>query len=259
MYDNCNCTLCTLCEFYASFSRFVRRYVVRGSFFLSAVSLIGLNASAGATDLSAPQKPQPAPRFVRSSAWAPGASWAGFYLGNHLGGNWANFAVAEVQHGVKLNNAMSRVTGGGHFGYNLQGKRLIYGAEVDLGGMNLGHSARLPGTVGHSLNSGYYGDITGRIGSPYENLLLYAKGGFAFYEGSSSIVASGTEATRASGLNGWTAGGGLEFRLTPVWSAKAEYSYFQFGRESLETSSGSKYDADLTVQSVTAGFNYHLP
>ena len=67
--------------------------------------------------------------------------------------------------------------------------------------------------------------------------------------------------TAASGFTGWTAGGGIEYALTPAWSVKAEYLHFDFGNEQSATNINymcCSYDNHRTVETVKAGVNYHL-
>jgi outer membrane immunogenic protein len=228
---------------------------------LSAASLIGFAGAANATDLNPAPEPEAAVLPIFNSATAPAAAWSGFYVGDHVGAAWGSLATSGHGGASSFKNTMDRALGGGQFGYNIQYKSLVYGAEMDLGAMSLGHSRRSPAdpqTVS-TLGSGYYGDITGRLGYSFKNFLLYGKGGFAFYDGSLSISSGGSEALQSAGLNGWTLGGGVEFALNPAWSVKAEYEYFQFGGGSMQMSNGAGgYDNRLTVQSAKIGFNYHL-
>ena len=58
-------------------------------------------------------------------------------------------------------------------------------------------------------------------------------------------------------------GGGLEFALAPNWVARAEYLYFDFGKETyadlfVGSDVGDPYsiDADLSFQTVRIAVNY---
>jgi outer membrane immunogenic protein len=61
-------------------------------------------------------------------------------------------------------------------------------------------------------------------------------------------------------LIGWTAGGGMEFALTPHWSAKAEYMYYDLGSASytIDTTGFGVVDAKTTGNTVRVGVNYHF-
>jgi len=62
--------------------------------------------------------------------------------------------------------------------------------------------------------------------------------------------------------NGWTAGGGIEVAFAPGWSAKLEYLYLDFGRESTTWTLGAlpsiADDARFTMNVVRAGVNYRF-
>ena len=59
---------------------------------------------------------------------------------------------------------------------------------------------------------------------------------------------------------GWTAGGGVEFALTPNWTAKVEYLYVDLGSQSCPAGScsysGPATTVSLTENVVRAGINY---
>jgi opacity protein-like surface antigen len=72
-----------------------------------------------------------------------------------------------------------------------------------------------------------------------------------------------------SDLNGWTVGGGLEYKINPSWSLKAEYLRFNFGRVTnnlaINPSANCSgytgvcpYRNNLTIGTVKVGFNYFV-
>jgi outer membrane immunogenic protein len=189
-------------------------------------------------------------------------SWAGFYVGAHLGGAWGDVKVTDFdEDGNKFTNSSSGLIGGGTIGYNFQRGNIVFGAEIDLGGIDLKHSKVNPinSDIVSKSDSGFYVDATARLGYSFGQTLVYAKGGYAFYDGSVSVSDLADPVTgKVSGLSGWTAGGGVEYKLNPAWSVKAEYQFFDFGTERIVISGGDRYDNDLTVHSVKAGVNYHF-
>ena len=96
-----------------------------------------------------------------------------------------------------------------------------------------------------NAQGGFYGDVTGRLGWAWGPALLYAKGGFAFLNATLHMKESiydsfGMTELRFRGwcdfsqdhsttLTGWTVGGGLEWKVSPMWSIKVEYLHFDFG------------------------------
>src|SRR5581483_5864044 len=72
------------------------------------------------------------------------------------------------------------------------------------------------------------------------NWLIYAKGGGAWTHDDSNLSVAGTIVDTANfDLSGWTAGGGVEWRLAPLWSVFAEYDYLGFSDKLVVAASGS--------------------
>ena len=65
-------------------------------------------------------------------------------------------------------------------------------------------------------SGGLYGDLTGRLGYAFGPALVYAKGGFAFFDGEAKVTIAGDTSTATNTFTGWTLGGGLEYALSPV-------------------------------------------
>jgi outer membrane immunogenic protein len=188
-------------------------------------------------------------------------TWTGFYLGGHVGAAWGELDVKDFDEVPgKFKSTPTDAFGGVQFGYNIQRGNWVFGPEVDLGAMGFNETATQPGTGGlikSTLETGFYGDLTGRLGYAFANNLVYAKGGFAFFEGDVKITDVGEAFVMKGGLTGWTIGGGIEHKFSPNWSVKAEYQYFDFGHETLILpSDGDRYKADLTAHTVKVGVNY---
>jgi opacity protein-like surface antigen len=179
--------------------------------------------------------------------------------------------------------------GGGQFGYNLQGgnggflgPNFVYGIEIDLGAIALNqHNNRFVNTplggtvVGRALDGhddgGFYGDVTGRLGYAWGSALIYAKGGFAFldvgnrlrervfFSDGTSTIFDGNN-NNDNFVTGWTVGGGLEWKVGPSWSIKAEYLHFDFSNNDNNCCGDGfnvfRDNARLTADTVKLGFNY---
>jgi outer membrane immunogenic protein len=152
---------------------------------------------------------------------------------------------------------------GGQIGYNWQSSNWVFGLEADAqwsgekgsnryncastlaGGVCLPGLTFLPaGATGTALafdqSLEWFGTVRGRAGvlvTP--KVLFYGTGGLAFgeikttgrmtgFDGFGTPIASigSTSTTRA----GWTAGVGVEGKITQNWSAKLEYLYMDLGR-----------------------------
>jgi outer membrane immunogenic protein len=68
------------------------------------------------------------------------------------------------------------------------------------------------------------------------------------------------EATTNSTRVGWVVGTGLEYLLSPKWSLKAEYSFLDFGPDTIGRGllvPGNFLNVDTRVHELKAGVNYH--
>jgi outer membrane immunogenic protein len=184
--------------------------------------------------------------------YASAPLWNGFYFGAHVGEVWGNLDVTDPA-GKTFSNDGSGALGGGTMGFNWQFGHVVYSAELDLGVADAGHSR-----LGSTIDEGVYGDITGRVGYAFDRTLLYAKGGFGFYNGNATIAVGGDVSPKSQSFTGWTLGAGIEYKLTPAWSLKAEYLHYDFGGEPVTLASGARYDNALTLDTIKAGVNYHV-
>jgi outer membrane immunogenic protein len=212
----------------------------------------------------------------------------------------ADAVAASATDVLSLRN--SGFIGGGQVGYNLQfANSWLAGIEADIQGTGARGSAGafrivpiagLPPTIAQaqsniSVNNAvdYLGTVRGRLGvlvTP--TLLIYGDGGFAYggvHEGvdiASTLPPSGGGLSPAFGSftntrPGWAAGGGLEWMVSPNWSVKAEYLYYDLGRVTFGVGgltqtlfpAGPAFFTDLPVAStrfngniVRAGLNYHF-
>ena len=104
--------------------------------------------------------------------------------------SWA--AASTCFGGDNLNS--TNAFGGGQFGYNWQGwgwSNFVFGVEVDLEGVGGNNERTFIGfrpdqnralAVSLKENGGFAGDVTGRLGYAWGNWMLYAKGGFAWFD-----------------------------------------------------------------------------
>lgn len=243
---------------------------------LAAASVIALTAAANAADM------YNAPAMGGGYKDVPyvGVDWNGFYVGAHIGGVWGTDKVTDVDgdwgnfvRGASFNNDTSAVFGGGQLGYNFQRGNFVFGPEIDLGYMDLNHTVGQPLTPASATSTvkpGFYADVTGRLGYSIDRALVYAKAGYAYYGGDIDNYSASAAVTNlsASGMNGWTVGTGIEYKISPVWSLKAEYQHLDFGSLTntfLDFSSacGSypshcSYKNELTADSVKVGVNYFV-
>jgi len=235
--------------------------------FIGGFAALGLLLAAPLGAAQAADMPLKAPPPVLAPVW----TWTGFYIGASVGGDWARDVVRPTipDGGVfPRDNLITphNVTGAGTAGYNFQSGLVVYGIEGDLGYLSIRGSSKdlLGGTeVDFIGGSGLYGDVTARVGYTFDRLLLYSKGGYAFYNGTVMTTTLLPGFTVGSGRfsGGWTSGGGLEYKITQDWSVKGEYMFFDFGTKTATLTGAAgvfPYSNNLTVQTVKVGVNYRF-
>jgi outer membrane immunogenic protein len=210
----------------------------------AATVALGVTA-ASAADLG--QRPvykaQPAPVAIYN--------WSGFYIGGHAGYAWGREEITDNITGVTGATDPSGFLAGAQVGYNWQVGQWVFGIEGDWSWTNADGSTAIPGAIVTSEHN-WYGTATARLGYAVDNWLWYVKGGAAWADADYSIAGVSVGETRS----GWTIGGGLEYGLTPNWSAKLEYNYLDFGKDSIAAPIGVQ--ADTQVHLFKAGLNYRF-
>jgi outer membrane immunogenic protein len=183
----------------------------------------------------------------------PFVSWNGMYLGVNGGGAWGSSKELVFVDGdptITANVGGFRPSGGfggGQIGYNWQGAwspGLVLGIEADIqaGGI-YDHFSRTvsyfhPTTFDGKLEMNYFGTARARIGFATGSALIYGTGGFAFggagtHFGITSTTFTNDNVGGSTAGVGFCGGGGIEYRLTPQWSARAEYQYLALEHQRL--------------------------
>lgn len=247
-------------------------------FSISAAAAVMLAVPAIAADMPAKAPVYKAPAAVI----AP--SWTGFYIGINGGGAFGTTGASETGLPIggagasgdyNLDHHLSGWLAGGQLGYNWQTGRWVWGVEADFDGADI-HGDGTQGGAGQAGNFvtagekiDYFGTLRGRVGGLVtDDFLLYATGGLAYghiktngqfhYVGPVDYLASGS-ATKT----GWAAGGGFEYRFLPQWTVKAEYLYYDLGKQTILSNFAfpgfqSQFDFNTHGSFVRAGLNYHF-
>ena len=207
-----------------------------GKLVLAAVAAAGFSGTAVAADLYVPPA-QPAP-----VAQAPAATdWDGPYIGASLGYGW----------GTASNSApdtanLSGWTVGGQVGYNFHlTDNIVTGVEGDLNWTNQTGNY----STGDAFAINWDGSVRARAGVDLDGILPYLEAGVAFANGTDNLGGVSTSATHT----GWTAGGGIEFKVADPVSLNVEYRYTDYGSQTYNGNS-----VGLTDNTVKAGLNYHF-
>lgn len=153
----------------------------------------------------------------------------GFLLGAHLGHNW-------------------------HLGpqwiLGVEGEWRYAGLEGDDGGSG--------GDI-NELSTNWDASLTAHLGlvvSP--SAMIYLTGGFTWLDADSNVLNAPIE-TVSETFGGWTLGGGIEFSLGAMTTARVQYRYADYDEEVL-TFPINLYDMETgpTINEITAGVSWYF-
>lgn len=264
---------------------------------LGAACLVSTGAAAA--DLTVIE---PAPIYVE-----PAYDWTGFYVGingGYGGGVFehpfqlngpAEIVPALVEPGpgqIVLATGSADVTAGGFVGgvqagYNWQfDENFLIGLEADIQASTIDGrvsfevtdetGAIVDGTLSADLGTrlDWFATIRPRIGWVNDQFVVYATGGLAWGQTTSSIHADLSGMMEAEPFDesitndrfGWTVGAGIEYALTDNITFKTEYLYTDLGSEQiLDVDFGGDdvpytFSADSAVafHTVRAGLNFQF-
>jgi len=237
--------------------------------------------------------------YVTKAPQAPAANgydWNGWYVGAHVGLTTGSSNWSATQPGAPgLNGSFDLpynfdfMAGTGSYVAGLQGgynhvfkSHWMLGFEADVSFPNsdvlIPFSVKgsqtvtspFTGQVTYGEAVAYYGSVRARVGYAFDHFLLYGTGGLAwtFDQVTRTQIAGspvGGSATPGSvdlvqpWRLGWAAGAGVEIPVTANWSAKAEYLWTGFGRQSVVFAAGAQgFESDLAMQSLRLGLNYRI-
>jgi outer membrane immunogenic protein len=200
----------------------------------------------------------------------PIAAWSGSYIGVAGGGAWGSAVVRNNATGA---DATPRLDLGGSgivgltTGFNIQRGSLLLGYEGDTSITNKKGSAfEFPpnAVFNNEVKERWLSTFRGRVGYAKDNWLLYATGGAALANVESSITGPAGLISDKQWHWGWTAGAGVEVKLSRDWSAKLEYLYVGLQDKtyfnpapSLALPGNQRVNLDDHI--VRVGVNYQLP
>jgi outer membrane immunogenic protein len=227
---------------------------------VASVSASAMLAPAVAADLSV------APIYKVPPA--PVANWTGSYVGVSGGGAWGSAVVRNDVFGDQTPRIdMSGGIVGFTSGFNLQNGALVLGYEGDTNftGMR-GTAFEFPpnGAFSNEVRERWLSTYRGRVGFAHDNWLLYATAGGALASVQNVLTGPLGQISDQHWHWGLTAGGGVEVKLTPDWSAKVEYLYVGLQDKayfnpapSLAFPANQRLHPDDHI--VRVGVNYKLP
>ena len=176
---------------------------------IASLGLVTASLPAAAADI-APSRMLP----VKAPAYLP-FNWGGWYAGLNLGGGFSD---------------VSGVIFGGQLGYNWQFGNWVFGLETDIqfSAQDNDSTFVVAGTTfADKQELEWFGTFRGRIGwSVWDRWLPYFTGGLAYGGRKASGAVTGTLAGPYSAddtVTGWVVGVGVDYAITPAWTARLEY------------------------------------
>jgi outer membrane immunogenic protein len=195
----------------------------------------------------------------QASIAAPNPIWTGFYIGGTLGIAALDDRVTHVDDPILhcwwdcdslrgLKDASHGAIGGLQVGYNWQLESLVLGLEADISAAsNSGEFDTFctDGACDYQQRSRMLaiGTVRGRLGYALDRSLFYVTAGWVKAEMRNHVNDFDNEAVwdARNWRAGWTAGGGLEYAITEVWSIKAEALYYDLKDETVTFDYGGGY------------------
>jgi len=170
----------------------------------------------------------------------PLTSWTGTYVGISGGGAWGSAVVRND------------FTGGDQT------------PRFDSNGGIVGSAFEFPptGAFSNEVRERWLSTFRGRVGYARDNWLFYVTGGGAAANVENSVTGPPGAMSETHWHWGWTAGGGVEVKVTQDWSAKVEYLYVGLQDKSYFTpvpAFPGNQSVRLDDHIVRVGVNYKLP
>ncbi len=186
------------------------------------VAMIGM-VPAHAADVVYEEPPAPAAPLETP----PVNTWSGPYAGVSLG---YGFSGRTRTPGVDINT--SGFVGGAFGGYNFQNGMFVFGGEADLNWANLSGD-----NAGVDSKSSLDASLRARMGvAVTDDVLVYGTAGGA----AQSLKITDVAGSDRNTLVGWTAGAGIDVKMTENVFGRIEYRYTDFGSRTFNTGSGDQ-------------------
>jgi len=240
---------------------------IRMGFLLGASMLVVVSAAQAAD----PVNPEPA-----------AIDWSGFYAGLHGGWGWADapasynsaanencfendsFFPGGCAVDLKPNGGLLGAQAGFNFVFD---NGLVLGLEGDFGFANI----KDDGQSGNPDSGGFnfltdvdqevdkLASVRGRLGVAVGNFLPFVTAGWGWAHGKRSAFGDFVDASESNWHDGWVVGGGAEYAIDENWSVKAEYRYYDLGKEEYMFNAITEgTDVDLDIQTIQVGVNFNF-
>jgi outer membrane immunogenic protein len=232
--------------------RSIYRRLAYGIFAFAAGPLVDQFATiAAAADLPAAY-PYPAPTIPVLNRWA--GVYGGLNLGYGVGETV--FSTTALGDPVGLFGEMSGFVLGGQFGLNYQIGRLVFGAEADVQGTNIGRSIKVLGaTINNTVP--WFLTVRERVGLAVDSdMLFYTTAGFGYGAGQANVSVWNLAITANENRVAAVYGVGVE-KGWGASSVKIEYLGMQTFPDR-STISGVTGNAYFRSGIIRIGYNYRF-
>ena len=238
----------------------------------AATAAIGTGLWIGTAVADAPPPSYP-PGYTPAYAPTLTYDWTGIYVGGHVGGattrsEWT-YTDPITPTVDPLGQSSNGFAGGGHVGLQKQWGSAVLGAEAAYTWMDQqATSLSSDGVTSLTSSAKSLLLVTGKFGAAWDNILAYAKAGYALgdVDYRTTVTSTGALLTTSSRQDqGWTAGVGLEYALWDHVILGVEYDYVKLNVGSrLQTPTGAGptgttvTEAGIDTQIVTARLSFKL-
>ncbi len=165
-------------------------------------------------------------------------NWGGVYFGGHIGAVTSqDRAVFDAGTPTSIRAQSADFIGGGQAGLQFQFREIVVGAEYSY----TYAGAQLSNAITNYTITTKLRDIqliSGRLGYAYQNYMFFIKGGYA--TAGLDVGTTGNTTASASGRgNGWVAGLGVHYAITPKLILGAEYNYIRLNSDAVDLGGNS--------------------
>lgn len=208
--------------------------------------------------------------LVSTVAQAQAPTWTGFNAGVTLGASsytntWTD--TGYDWYGGSLSYTKRKVVPAIHVGWDTQVDSIVYGVELDHS-FNTAKIDRIystsPGNPPQILKSDELKSVTtlrGRMGLTVGDSLFYATAGFAKAQADHSWVRpsnSSEDMATSNSHTGLVYGFGIEHRITPMISVRAEYLNVNIPEASATNANGYTMEIGDQVSTFAVGASFHF-
>lgn len=173
-----------------------------------------------------------------------GSDWTGFYIGAY-----GAYGFGNTRSSDNFDSKPQDPYPGIHAGYMFELEKIVIGIEGDLSLADLdGYAGSGAGLVSQDIDN--IAAISGRIGLPFDNMLVFMSAGWSWADSERNTLVSGDREL----LNGPTIGGGFQYGLSHQLIGRIEYVHIDYGKVTYDIPGSPKVDSNVDV--VKVGLDY---